>query len=276
VLDQNLSKIKYASQLAKKRGWRWVAVSAIGELPYIPGLVGRLANSMCAQTPGFLVALAGVRANQLWADRKQVMERVAREFLTKPSNVLEVGTWMGKGSTQVWIQLLPARSSLTVLDLWKQYVASNEQIGATARMDSMHHVAINSTLRSIYRAESEGRLAISLIRADSKSFLPLLNDNSFDLIYLDGSHYYADVKADLQQAKRLIRDGGLICGDDLDLAPTPELIELARTRTDQDFVLLDDGRAFHPGVMLATVEELKSVQCENASGGIAMIADCNH
>jgi predicted O-methyltransferase YrrM len=199
----------------------------------------------------------------LWADRKEVVDRVAREFLTKPSNVLEVGTWMGKGSTQVWMELLPPGSSLTMLDMWKQYVATGEQVGATARMDSLHHVAINSTLRSVYDAESDGRLAISLIRADSKSFLPLLNDGSFDLIYLDGSHYYADVKADLQQAKRLIRGEGLICGDDFDLPPTPELIELAKKQIDRDFVLLDDGRAFHPGVMLAVTEELTSVQCES-------------
>ena len=180
---------------------------------------------------------------------------------TSPASVLEIGTWMGRGSTQIWLQALPPGSSLLLVDAWRRYIA-DESVGASARMDNLHHVAINSTLEQAYRAEAERGISVQVVRAPSWSFLPMLKDKSFDVIYIDGSHYYQEVKKDFIEAKRLIRDGGLICGDDLDLEPTPDLIKLAREHIDIDFVVLPDGRGIHPGVMVAVSEELPHVEVE--------------
>ncbi len=47
------------------------------------------------------------------------------------------------------------------------------------------------------------------------------------------------------------------------MAPAKELVELARKNKDRDLVILPDGTAFHPGVMLAVAEEFPGVHCEN-------------
>src|SRR4029077_1273653 len=52
---------------------------------------------------------------------------------------------------------------------------------------------------------------------DARQVLPDLPDAEFDIVYIDGSHLYESVRADIRDAKRLIRDGGIICGDDLEL-----------------------------------------------------------
>jgi predicted O-methyltransferase YrrM len=44
------------------------------------------------------------------------------------------------------------------------------------------------------------------------------NANKFDLIYIDGSHLYRDVKNDLYQAWQRLDDGGLLLVDDWDHA----------------------------------------------------------
>jgi predicted O-methyltransferase YrrM len=253
------AKLKRARLLYGERGLKWLMVSALGELPIIPSIFVKLANATLPS--GLLVAMAGVHSNQLWQERRASINRVARQFLTKPCDALEIGTWMGKGSTQVWLQTLPAGSSLMLIDAWRPYIAEGEAMAATAGMDSLHHVAINTALREVYK--SAANLAVSLVRATSKAFLPLLKDRSFDLIYIDGSHYYLDAKSDMQEAKRLLRPGGLICGDDLDTAPRDDLIALARQNLDGDLVVLPDGTAFHPGVMLAVSEEFERVNCEN-------------
>ena len=253
------SKIKRARLLYWKRGLKWLTISTLGELPILPSLFTKLAN--LAMPSGLFVALAGVHSSQLWQERRGSIHRIARQFLTKPCDVLEIGTWMGKGSTQVWLQTLPAGSSLMLVDAWRPYIAEGETTTATAGMDSLHHVAINTTLKEVYKAEL--KLPVSLIRAKSTTFLPLLKDGSFDLIYIDGSHYYPDAKFDMREAKRLLRPGGLICGDDLDTAPRDDLIALARNNIRNDLLVLPDGSAFHPGVMLAASEEFEEVNCEN-------------
>lgn len=40
------------------------------------------------------------------------------------------------------------------------------------------------------------------------------NDKTFDLIYIDGSHNYADVKLDLYEAWKVLKPGGLLMTDD--------------------------------------------------------------
>ena len=103
---------------------------------------------------------------------------------------------------------------------------------------------------------------MSLVRAKSKIFLPLLKDQSFDLIYIDGSHYYLDAKRDMREAKRLLKPGGLICGDDLGAAPRDDLIALARNNIGSDLLVLL-MHVSSPASMLAASEEFERVNCEN-------------
>ncbi len=59
---------------------------------------------------------------------------------------------------------------------------------------------------------------VRLIKDFSGRALPWFADSSFDLIAIDGDHSYEAVLNDLRGARRLVRDGGLICGDDHDLS----------------------------------------------------------
>ena len=62
----------------------------------------------------------------------------------------------------------------------------------------------------------------------------------------------------------------MICGDDLDLGLDVDLLELAKENINADLVVLDDGQAFHPGVLLAVSEKFKSV---NSLSGFWWVAD---
>ncbi len=43
----------------------------------------------------------------------------------------------------------------------------------------------------------------------------------------------------------------MICGDDIVLRVAIHLLELAKQNVDTDLVVLDDGQALYPGVLLA-------------------------
>lgn len=128
-------------------------------------------------------------------------------------------------------------------------------------MNDLSRTALNASLNVVDSFEGKN---VTIMRGHSAHVLRLLNEGSFDFVYVDGSHYYSDVKADIGLAKRLVRDGGILCGDDLERDPYPFLVEYARECLDQDCVTLEGGGYFHPGVMLAVHEEVGDVS--NFSG----------
>jgi len=100
---------------------------------------------------------------------------------------------------------------------------------------------------------------VNILRGSSKKILPNLKAEAYHLIYIDGSHLYPDVLSDIGQAKRLILNRGIICGDDLEIqadeVPAHELAQAVESRLDYTSVG-SDPRFFHPGVTAAVAEEL--------------------
>lgn len=203
-----------------------------------------------------------VPTNQVWPTRAASMTRAIRLF-DSPIHALEIGTWFGEGSTQIWLNNLPAGSTLTLVDPWRPYGSAADMADPGfnyAAVDSQVLEAYLATILAVRKFENAhpGRLTVDIVRADSERFMERLSDGVFDFIYIDGDHKHASVKKNLREAKRLARSGvALICGDDLERLPTPELLAIAREHTDRDF--LRDPHHFHPGVMLAIHEEFDHV-----------------
>lgn len=96
---------------------------------------------------------------------------------------------------------------------------------------------------------------IKLVRARSEEILPLLGSNQFDLVYIDGNHAYKQVLRDITNAIPLVREGGILCGDDLELQLSVVDVENARRNSEADFILdPKTNQKFHPGVTLAVAE----------------------
>ena len=98
---------------------------------------------------------------------------------------------------------------------------------------------------------------------NSAEILPLLKDNSFDLIYIDGDHEAGAVGNDIKNALPLLKDGGLLCGDDLEVQLSRVDVDFVKRNLDLDMAVDPaSGIAFHPGVTLAVGEFFqKDVPC---------------
>ena len=190
----------------------------------------------------------------------------AIQIFKKPVDVLEIGTWYGEGSTQIWLEHLMAGSTLTLVDPWKPYASAGDLSDAQydyAGMDAQVLQAYFSTILSVCKFENNqpGKVAIDIIRGKSERVLSRMQDGLFDFIYVDGDHKYESVKRNLIDAKRLSKkEFSLICGDDLERLPSPELLDIAYTNRTRDY--LRDPHNFHPGVMLAVHEEFGEVEME--------------
>ena len=205
--------------------------------------------------------------NQAWGNRAPIMEQLIKVGIgQRPVRLLEIGVWYGLGSTDIWLTHCAPGSEIFLVDPWRPY-ASQEDLRYTGwdwkGVDDQSTDAFLSAFLATKRHQARrgGDVKIHLTRGDSASFLPALASDSFDFIYIDGDHKYANAKSDIAQAKRLVKkDYGIICGDDLDREPTPELYEIARRHPDQD---VHEDPSFHPGVLAAVVEEFPKVNMIN-------------
>ena len=181
--------------------------------------------------------------------RLPLIKKLIKKHFKKKINVLEVGTHYGLGSTQTIINCIPKHSSLTCIDMWSHKIITKYD----------YLLPFLSTI--INTADKKN---INVIKANSV-FMSNLKKNSYDLIYLDGSHYYQDVLRDIMNAKKLAKKNfSIICGDDCELANSKENYKIAKSlikkKTDKCLI---DGKIFHPGVYLAVHNQLKNVIIEN-------------
>ena len=206
------------------------------------------------------VALFVPRKSQTGSERGDVLRMLLK--LTPPdARVLEIGTYFGEGTTKVFIDGLNNQASFFVMDKWSEYISTTDK--AKTRfyriMDGISYFAATNTLRVIREAgKREDSPSITMIRRSADDLF--VADNSFDLVFIDGSHYYQDVRTDIEFALRILKPGGIICGDDLEILPSANLAAVAKQNLDQDYVPNPDGLEFHPGVALAVYELLGTVE----------------
>lgn len=226
-----MGRLGRAVRFAKKHGVllsaKIVAQKLLGPL-YTGTTLSRVADLVSRNSiPEYLVRLCPVAINQAWAARVAPMDRLACQVLAKPFIALEIGTWFGEGSTQIWGKYLKPGSQLILCDTWTKYLSERDANVAPAYslMNNLYHVALNSTLKKVYELERVTGGEIVVIRGKASHVMKHLKPRTFDFIYIDGSHYYEDVRRDIDLAKILIKDGGCICGDDLEV--TPSALEIA-------------------------------------------------
>lgn len=92
-------------------------------------------------------------------------------------------------------------------------------------------------------------------RGFSDNRLTMFRNDLFDIIYIDGSHSYKDVIKDLRNAGPLVKERGILCGDDLELQCPNIDIGNAEKNKYHDFIMDPQTQEyFHPGVSLAVYE----------------------
>ena len=179
--------------------------------------------------------------------------------------VLEIGSWAG-ASAITWAGAMKAvgrKGRITCVDLWQPY------FDLTTEHDShykeMTEAAKENKIFNLFlhniRAANVADMIDYLI-GNARDVLPKLPPDKFDIIYIDGSHVYEDVRSDIRNAKRLIRNGGIICGDDLELERrnVPDAEHKATLDSRKDFAYSPGADVYyHPGVTEAVAVEFGEV-----------------
>jgi predicted O-methyltransferase YrrM len=242
--------------LSKKRSKKWVLISFFSSaklfsifIKYFFFFIRKLHYIV----ESLYIFVSGVHTNQLWDERRKPFQKFVEERIKNKSRIkiLEVGSWFGLGSTKILLENLHHTSKLFLVDPWETYV-NNDEVPSAKNMNIFTIAAIRSTINQVHNHPDKN---VTIIKSKFSDLNNIIKESQFDFIYIDGSHYYSEVKNDLKLAKKLIKKGGVLFGDDLDLGVNPALKNIAKKNLNKDLYVFPDGTAFHPGVYMALVEE---------------------
>jgi predicted O-methyltransferase YrrM len=184
-------------------------------------------------------------------DDKEALRILVRKVRRSGCRVLEIGSWLGSGSTKVIIEELASTegSRLYCVDTWKgsPNVVRHQEI--VAQYDVFGTFRHNVILAG-------GDAFVCPLLMSSECAAEIIVDGFFDLVFIDGDHSYASTRNDIALWRNKIRNGGILCGHDCECRPNSYLRDTICAARDLDHIA-GTGTPFaviHPGVVLAVNE----------------------
>jgi predicted O-methyltransferase YrrM len=146
---------------------------------------------------------------------KQLISSLGEEFLfARPLKLLEIGSY--EGGSSVWYiryMLSHPQSTLTCIDPW----SSDLRNGLNS---SLVYETFKSNIALTGRSDR-----VRVLRNDSMMALAnlVVQGETFDFIYVDGSHMLPDVLSDITLSWKLLAVGGVMALDDVPWRSTRKL-----------------------------------------------------
>jgi SAM-dependent methyltransferase len=133
---------------------------------------------------------------------------------------IEVGSYEGRSACWIVQHLLTgANSRLICVEPFVQYLDQERNFDHNVRMDGCDDKIVK-------------------LRGRSQQILPFLAEETFDFIYVDGSHVPLDVLQDATMCWRLVRPGGIIVFDDYEHPLFPDYFGMSAGPAIDAFLLL--------------------------------------
>ena len=185
----------------------------------------------------------------------KVVLRNLLEKIAKPGmQVLEVGSWLGNGSTAVMTDVAEQwRGWVYCVDTWQGSPNVARHQALAKEYDPF------ATFRANVMKRSGSSRVLPLIMSSAHA-AALLRDQLFDLVFIDGDHAYSATCEDFRHWQSRVKYGGIFCGHDCETRLTPELDTYIRQSAEADAVSDPTGAhgCLHPSVILAVHERFGS------------------
>ena len=126
---------------------------------------------------------------------------------------LEIGSYMGEAARMMMSSGI--FDELTIIDPWAGPEEASEKFSET--WDNVLYRCGENLIEWRDHKNDSGINKINVLRGYSTDVYQQFMDNDFDFIYIDASHKYEDVKADIQLYSRKLRHHGIMAGNDYDV-----------------------------------------------------------
>lgn len=160
---------------------------------------------------------------------KNVYDKVIKE---SPDNAhfVEIGVWQGKSVCYAGVAIINSEKNIR-LDAVDTFEGSPSE--PTIQRDLNKLKEEDKELKDVFLENIEPvKDVVKMVHMDSISASKLYEDQSLDFVFIDGSHLYQAVRADIDAWLPKIKVGGYIGGHDID---GPEEFNGVRQAVDETF-----------------------------------------
>jgi predicted O-methyltransferase YrrM len=177
------------------------------------------------------------------------LRNILAELKTKSPTIVEVGSWLGTGSTRILIEHVKHHGGrLHCVDTWEGSpgVARHTEVLAT-------YDVYESFWENVRQAG--GADYVEAYRMPSTDAASSFADHSIDMVFIDADHAYERVLADILAWQPKLRPGGILCGHDCEARVADQDRDALWQARSKDHMT---GQApfpvWHAGVILAVDE----------------------
>lgn len=153
------------------------------------------------------------------------------ESLPKNIRVAELGVFKGEFSKEIFEIMSP--SDLYLIDIFNGIMGSGDKDG-----NNMEYINLNehyTNLSNHFVSSPNVKLLMGTTLDQMMSF----EDDYLDMVYIDASHEYMDVKNDLEISYRKVKSGGYILGHDYEPERFPGVVNAVNEFCDKYELSID-------------------------------------
>ena len=174
---------------------------------------------------------------QGWGTNKSTLNGLIDEI--KPYLIIEVGTWKGQSAINManHVKKTGMDCKIVCVDTW---LGSLEHI-RTMPLKNGYSTLYYQFLFNVKETENTD-IIIPFPNTSAVAFQWFEKNNiKADIVYIDGSHNYEDVYYDITHYYKLVRGGGILCGDDFKWRGVEMAVNHFCNYDDGKYELLNDG-----------------------------------
>ena len=196
--------------------------------------------------------IEGVTLSRLNPATEKHLEKIIEKYNIK--KVLEVGSYLGMGSTKIFAK-----------NCEEVHCIENFSTNLKFNLDINNEI-MSFNQFDLFNLAVKGKPNIKIFNKDSKNAYKQINDNYYDLVFIDGSHYYPDVMLDIKNYYYKLKKNGILMGDDcqgylkdFDTSFIIDNLDNHNTVNIENFKYSQ----IHPGVIMAVNDLIRSIIFEN-------------
>ena len=165
------------------------------------------------------IAPSGNKSIQGWNSHSPVFDNLVNEV--RPAVIIEVGTWLGASAIHMAraVKALGLQTKIYCVDTW----LGAKEFWIDYKASSAWDLKLKNGYPQVYfdflANVVEHGMQDVIIPVPNTSYIGSLIFKHYgitpDLVYIDGSHEYQDVKLDIHAYSALVRPGGILFGDDI-------------------------------------------------------------
>lgn len=140
-----------------------------------------------------------------WFNHKMTYDYLI-EQCSEGGTIVELGAWLGKSSSYLVDKAI--NRNVIIIDSW---------LGSPDELETNHKLATQTDIYEVFKSNM-GERKYQSIRGLSKDVVESFQDESLDVVFIDLTHTYEEVKQDITLWLPKVKKGGILSGHDYEIA----------------------------------------------------------